>query len=69
MQEFGSKDIEGDLGVGKEKSNLTTVANFRKFVEKLSTKASHRQDADRKEDGRRCFCWSGTKKKASFQRT
>jgi len=48
MLEFEGKDIEGDLGVGKEKSNLTTVANFRKFVEKLSIKASHRQDADRK---------------------
>ncbi len=48
MQEFEGKDIEGDLGVGKEKSNLTTVVNFKKFVEKLSIKASHRQDADRK---------------------
>jgi CRISPR/Cas system Type II protein with McrA/HNH and RuvC-like nuclease domain len=48
MQEFESKDIEGERGIGKEKSNLTTLASFKKFVEKLSTKASHRQDANRK---------------------
>lgn len=48
IQEFEGKDIEGDRGVGKEKSNLTTLLNYKKFVEKLSIKANHRQDADRK---------------------
>ena len=48
IKELGGKDIDGDLGVGKEKSNLSTESSFKKFVEKLNTKASHRQDADRK---------------------
>jgi len=48
IQEFEGKNIEGDLGVGNEKSNLMTVSNFKKFVDKLNTRASHRQDADRK---------------------
>jgi len=48
IKELGGKDIDGDLGVGKEKSNLSTESSFKKFVEKLSIKASHRQDADRK---------------------
>ncbi len=48
IKEFGAKDINGDLGVGKEKSNLSSESSFKKFVEKLNTKASHRQDADRK---------------------
>lgn len=48
IKELGGKDIDGDLGVGKEKSNLSTESSFKKFVEKLSIKASHRQDTDRK---------------------
>src|SRR6202044_3197249 len=38
IKEFEGKDIEGDRGVGKEKSNLTTLLNYKKFVEKLNTK-------------------------------
>jgi hypothetical protein len=48
IKELGGKDIEGDPGVGNQKSNLTTESDFKKFVEKLSTKSSHRQDSDRK---------------------
>jgi CRISPR-associated endonuclease Csn1 len=48
IMECGEQPVEGERGVGKQKPNLTTVTSFRKFVEGLDTKGSHRQDMERK---------------------
>jgi hypothetical protein len=64
IKEFGGKDIEGDLGVGKEKSNLSSESSFKKFVDKLSTKASHRQDVNRKKKRKELLFWNDMKRRS-----